>query len=71
MYETNWGEQLSSVVSPVPVVTDLDTEEVTVIDLSNSGDVSGDIHAYIITSRYIAFTVEMLNFHNRIDMVNF
>ena len=40
-YESNWGEQLESVVHPVPVVLDIDSEQVTVIDLSKCGDISG------------------------------
>ena len=40
-YESNWGEQLESVVHPVPVVLDLSSEEVTVIDTSQCGEISG------------------------------
>ena len=40
MYESNWGEQLSSVVNPLPVVLNLHTEECTVLDITNLGDVS-------------------------------
>lgn len=40
VYESNWGEQLSSVVNPLPVVLDLDSEECTVLDVSKVGDIS-------------------------------
>ena len=40
VYETNWGEQLSSVVHPLPVVMNLSTEECTVLDTSEIGDIS-------------------------------
>ena len=40
MFESNWGEQLSSVVNPVPVVLNLDNEECTVLDTSKVGDIS-------------------------------
>lgn len=41
-YETNWGEQLNSVVQPLPVVLDLVSEEVTVVDTAPIGDISGE-----------------------------
>ena len=41
MFESNWGEQLMSVVNPLPVVLDIDSEECTVIDISELGDISG------------------------------
>ncbi len=41
MFEPNWGEQLTDVELPVPVVLQLDTEECTVVDVSKAGDVSG------------------------------
>ena len=34
-------KQLSSVVNPVPVIMDLETEKVTVIDLLKMDDISG------------------------------
>ena len=40
MFESNWGEQLSSVVNPIPVVLNLNTEECTAIDVSKVGDIS-------------------------------
>ena len=40
VYETSWGEQLSSVVNPIPVVLNLCTEECTVLDTSQVGDIS-------------------------------
>ena len=40
VYETNWGEQLSSVVNPLPVVLNLCTEECTVLDTSKVGNIS-------------------------------
>ena len=43
MYESDWGEQLTSVVNPLPVVLDLHTEECTVIDISKLGDISGKV----------------------------
>ena len=41
VYESDWGEQLTSVVNPLPVVLDLQSEECTVIDTSKLGDISG------------------------------
>ena len=41
VYESDWGEQLPSVVNPLPVVLDLQSEECTVIDTSKLGDISG------------------------------
>ena len=40
MFESNWGEQLSSVVNPIPVVLNLHSEECTAIDTSDVGDIS-------------------------------
>ena len=40
VYETSWGEQLSSVVNPIPVVLNLCTEECTVLNTSQVGDIS-------------------------------
>ena len=40
-YESSWGEQLESVVHPVPVVLDLKSEKVTLVDTSQSGKISG------------------------------
>ena len=40
VYETSWGEQLSSVVNPLPVVLNLCTEECTVLDTFQVGDIS-------------------------------
>ncbi|XP_064401064.1 acylamino-acid-releasing enzyme-like isoform X2 [Halichondria panicea] len=40
VYDTNWGEQLSSVVNPVPMVMNLETEECTIVDLTDIGDIS-------------------------------
>ena len=40
VYETSWGEQLSSVVNPLPVVLNLYTEECTVLDTFQVGDIS-------------------------------
>ncbi len=44
VYDTNWGEQLSSVVNPVPIVMNLETEECTIVDLTDIGDISGQIN---------------------------
>ncbi len=44
VYDTNWGEQLSSVVNPVPIVMNLETEECTIVDLTDIGDISGEIN---------------------------
>ncbi len=64
MYDTNWGEQLSSVVCPVPVVTDLDLEEATVIDLSNAGDISGTTHFHQLPgSQYYICIVSSVGGH--------
>ena len=41
-YESNWGEQLSSVVHPVPVVLDWEKEQVVVMDTAGVGDISGE-----------------------------
>ena len=40
VYETSWGEQLSSVVNPLPVVLNLHTEDCTVLDTLAVGDIS-------------------------------
>ena len=39
VFEEHWGEQLSSVVDPVPVVMSVDSEECAVVEV---GDVSGE-----------------------------
>jgi hypothetical protein len=41
VYESDWGEQLTSVVNPLPVVLDIQSEECTIIDISKLGDISG------------------------------
>lgn len=41
VYESNWGDMLSSVVNPLPVVLDLHSEECTIIDTLKFGDISG------------------------------
>lgn len=40
MYEDHWGEQLSSVVDPVPVVMSVESEECVVVDVGDC--VSGE-----------------------------
>ena len=40
VYENSWGEQLSTVVNPIPVVLNLCTEECTVLNTSQVGDIS-------------------------------
>ena len=40
VFESNWGEQLSSVVNPIPVVINLLTEECVAVDISEVGDIS-------------------------------
>lgn len=40
MYEDHWGEQLSSVVDPIPVVMSVESEECVVVDVGDS--VSGE-----------------------------
>ena len=56
VYETNWGEQLSSVVHPLPVVLNLNTEECTVLDTSEIGDISCKhmLDSYILTTTPVA-----------------
>ena len=44
VFEPNWGEQLSSVELPVPVVFQLASEECTVVDVSKVGNISGMLH---------------------------
>lgn len=40
MFESHWGEQLSTVVDPVPVVMSLQSEECVVVDIGDN--VSGE-----------------------------
>ena len=40
MFESNWGEQLSSVVNPIPVMLNIHSEECTALDTSRVGDIS-------------------------------
>ena len=42
MYEADWGEQLSSVVHPVPVVMDVGSGEWQVVRVWEVGDISGE-----------------------------
>lgn len=46
MYDPSWGEQLDSVVNPVPVVLDWETEECCVIDTEKMGDISGMLEGW-------------------------
>ena len=42
VFECSWGEQLSTVVDPVPVVMSVGSEECRVLEVWEVGDVSGE-----------------------------
>ena len=42
VFESSWGEQLSTVVDPVPVVMSVGSEECRVLEVWEVGDVSGE-----------------------------
>ena len=43
LYEADWGEQLSSVVRPVPVVMDVGRGECEVVRVWEVADISGEV----------------------------